>query len=458
MKRSLAVASCVCAVLLAGCTVGPKYHRPAVNAPNQYYNAPPGPALPNSLGNEKWWTIFEDPVLQNLIRTAIRKSYDVRIAASQVLQAQAQVGLARANQFPSFSAGPGLMSESIPGFATLNIIELIGTFSYNFDFWGQYRRATEAARAALLSSEWNRREVIATAVSNVATAYFQIRALDLQLSIYEKTLADEREYLKLTQKLYDYGTDTLLDVRQAQQLVDSAAAAISQTDIQIKQQEDLLSTLLGENPQQIPRGWPLTSEPLPPAIPPGLPSALLERRPDILAAEQQLVSANAEIGVARAQFFPSLPLTGYGGAGSSALRKLFSGSSWTWNSNPTLTQPVFTGGRLKSNLKLVKAQQQQALLTYQQTIQQAFRQVSDALAAYQKYGEYRRQEASLAAAAGDAAHLSGVLYRAGAVSFLQVLTNETNYLSAQITLAQADLDERLSLVQLYIALGGGWEQ
>lgn len=465
---------------LAGCTVGPNYHRPPVNTPNQYYNAPPGASAATSLGNEKWWAVFQDPVLQKLIHTAIQQNYDLRIAASRVLEAQAQVGLARANQLPSLSGVTELLDEKIPGIPAFKLISLGGLVSYTPDFWGQYRRATEAARATMLSEEWSRKETIATVVSNVATAYFQIRALDMQLSIAKKTLADQREYLKLTETLFHHGASSLLDVQQAEQLVASAAAAIPQTELEIKQQEDQLSILLGENPHEIPRGWELTEEPLPVMIPSGLPSHLLERRPDIQAAEQQLVSANAEIGVARAQFFPSLPLTGSGGWGAVNLGQGGGGGSLvgsgvvgsdppsggsssfitghTYDFTANGTQPVYTGGRLQSNLKLAEAQKQQALLAYQQTIQQAFQQVSNALAAFQKYRDYRAQEAAFTKAAGTATDLSETLYRGGAASFLQVLTNETNYFSAQLNLVQADLDQRLALVQLYVALGGGWEE
>jgi outer membrane protein, multidrug efflux system len=479
MRREILAAPLL--FFVAGCTVGPNYHRPPVNAPNQYYNAPPGASTAASLGNEKWWAVFQDPVLQKLIHTAISQNYDVRIAASRVLQAQAQVGLARANQLPSLSGVTELLDEKLPGIPAFKLITLGGMVSYTPDFWGQYRRATEAARATMLSEQWSRKETIATVVSNVATSYFQIRALDLQLSIAQKTLADQREYLKLTETLFHHGASSLVDVQQAEQLVASAAAAIPQTELEIKQQEDQLSILLGENPHEIPRGWELTEEPLPVTIPAGLPSHLLERRPDIQAAEKQLVSANAEIGVARAQFFPSLPLTGSGGWGAASFGQGSAGASvvggggiagsdpasggsssfatgHTYDFTATGTQPIFTGGRLQSNLKLAEAQKQQALLTYQQTIQQAFQQVSNALAAFQKYRDYRAQQAAFTRAAGIATSLSETLYRGGAASFLQVLTNQTNYFSAQLNLVQADLDQRLALVQLYIALGGGWEQ
>jgi multidrug efflux system outer membrane protein len=446
-------------MLTAGCTVGPNYRRPPVAIPPDYRNTPPGaPAGAASLADEKWWAVFQDPVLADLIRTAIRQSYDVRIAASRIVQAQAQVGIVRANEFPSLTASPGFLSERIAGFgAMFDLIQLEGLLSWNPAFWGEYRRASEAARAGLTAAEWNRRQVIATVVSSVAIAYFQLRELDLELSIAQETLADRRQSLELTETLFNGGAGTLLDVRQAEQLVETAAAAVPDTQRRIAQQEDLLSTLLGENPRSIPRGLPIGEQPLPPRVPPGLPSQLLSRRPDIQAAEQQLIAANAQIGIARAQFFPTLPLTAEGGVASSNLANLFTSNSTTWTFAAPVRQPVFTGGALKNNLKLAEARQQQAVLVYQQTIQQAFQQVSDALAAYARYREYASHQEALAAAARESARLSDVLYRGGAASYLAVLTNQTNYFAAQLNLARARLNERLALVQLYVALGGGWE-
>ncbi|HTX36015.1 MAG TPA: efflux transporter outer membrane subunit [Bryobacteraceae bacterium] len=447
------------AAVLSGCTVGPNYHRPAVAVPPAYRNAAPGePSTAASLGDQKWTAVFEDPVLDGLIRTALGQSYDVRIAASRVLQAQAQVGLARADQFPSISGSAGFTSERVAGFGALfNLIELQGLLSWTPDFWGQYRRATEAARANLLAADWNRRQVLVTVVANVSMAYFQLRELDQELAISQQALADRQESLRLTQTLANGGAATLLDVRQAQQLVETAAAAIPDTQRQILQQEDLLSTLLGENPHGIPRGRPLAEQPAPAALPVGIPSRLLERRPDIRAAEQQLIAANAEIGVARSQFFPSLPLTAVGGLASPSLAGLLRSSAPEWTITAPITQPIFTAGRLRSNLKLAEAQEQQALLTYQQTIQQAFRQVSDALAAYHGYREFRIHQEALTAAAQDAVRLANLLYRGGATSYLEVLTGQANYYAAQLNLARAGVNERLSLVQVYQALGGGWE-
>jgi len=454
LRRQWGLLATIC---LAGCTVGPNYHRPAVDVAPTYRNQAQD-QTGSSIGDEKWWTVFQDEELQKQIRAALEKNYDVRIAASRILQAQAQVGIARSQQFPSVNGSFGYTGQKIPGFA-FSVFQLLGSFSWDPDFWGKYRRGTEAARASLLASEWNRREVLTTVLSNVASAYFQLRELDGELEIAQRTLGSRRESLQLTETLSSGGAATLLDVRQAEQLVETAAETIPDAERLIAQQEDLISTLMGENPHDIPRGRALTEQPLPATVPAGLPSRLLERRPDVLQAEEQMVAANAQIGVARAAFFPDLPLTGSAGLQSVQLGNLFAGANAAaWNFSAPITQPIFTAGRLRSNLKLVEAQQEQALLTYQQTIQQAFRQVSDALIAYSKYREFREHQELLTTAAQGAASLSELRYKGGAASYLEVLTNETNYFSAELNLSRARLNERLSLVQLYIALGGGWEQ
>ena len=444
-------------LLLAGCTVGPNYKRPAVNVPAAYYNTPGQASDAASLGDEKWFALFQDPELQKLIRTALQNNYDVRIAASRIVQAQAQAGITRADQFPTVSGGPSFTTQRLPGF-TFSYFQLEALFSWNVDFWGRYRRATEAARANLLAAGWNRQQVISTLVSNIAIAYFQMRELDNELDIANSTLASRRESLALTETLANGGAAALVDVRQAEQLVETAAETIPDTERQIGLQEDLLSTLSGDNPHAIPRGQAITDQPAPPEVPAGLPSRLMERRPDIRASEQQLAAATANIGVARAELFPSFPLTGGAGIQSPNFASLFTGPGAAWNFSSPLTQPIFEGGRLRSNLRLSEAQQQQTLLAYQQTIQTAFREVSDALISYRKSREFREHQERLTAAAQDAARLSDLRYRGGATSYLEVLTSQTNYFSAQLNLARARLGERLSLVQLYTALGGGWEQ
>jgi multidrug efflux system outer membrane protein len=458
---------CALGIFLAGCTVGPNYKRPNTDAPTAYRGLTPeetASAATASLGEQKWWEVFQDEELQKLIRTALQQNYDVRIAATRVLEAQEQVGLARANQLPTVNVsgtGTGVRNPAtgpIPAY-TFNYGRVTANAAWDVDFWGKYRRATEAARANLLATDWARQEVNATLVANVAAAYFQLRELDLELDISQKALASRKESLDLTKTLEEHGINTILDVRQAEQLVYTAAAEIADLNRRIGQQEDFLSVLLGNNPGPIsPRGKELIDQPHAPTVPAGLPSALLERRPDIRQAEELLVAANARIGVARAAYFPDISLTAQAGFLSSSFTSLFTGSAGLWTFAGTITQPIFEGGAIRSNVRLAEAQQQEAVLIYQQTIQGAFRDVSDALIAYQQNQEFRAQEELLARAAQDAAQLSGKRYEAGTTNYLEVLTNDTNYLSADLGLAQARLNELLALVQIYKALGGGWQQ
>jgi multidrug efflux system outer membrane protein len=414
-----------------------------------------------SLGDQKWWEVFQDPQLQELIRTALKQNYDVRIAAARILEARAQLGITRADQLPTISAGAAGLNDRFPQTAVLpegetNFNVVGASMAWDLDFWGKYRRSTEAARANLLATEWARHAVTNSLVSDVAAAYFQLRAYDLQLEISRRTLASRQESLQLTRTLSDGGAATMLDVRQAEQLVSTAAESIPSLERQIQQEENFLSTLLGRNPGPIARGMKLTEQPLSPEVPAGLPSSLLERRPDIRAAESELMAANAQIGVARAAYFPQISLTANSGFLSSALTSLFTGPAGFWNFGGSLTQPIFAGGRIRSGVKLSEARKEEMLLTYQRTIQQAFRGVSDSLVEYQKDREFRERQQELVLAAQDAAQLSEMRYRGGATSYLEVLTNETNSFNAELGLAQAQLNELLGLVDIYRNLGGGW--
>src|SRR5215472_4318770 len=321
--------------VVVGCTVGPNYKRPTVDVPGAYRGVAPDasdkafeqseqsqvqPAQPSvqSLGDEKWWEVFQDPTLQELIRTALKNNYDVRIAATRVLQAQAQLGITRADQFPSVGAGGNIVSQQnpqigpIPGYE-LTQGSLFASAAWNPDFWGRYRRATESARANLLANEWAQKAVISSLVANVAASYFTLRQLDYQLEISKRTFADRQQSLQLTHQLEQAGINNLLDVRQSEQLVYTAATEIPDFERQIAIQENAISILLGNNPGDIPRGLKLTEQPHVPEVPAGVPSALLERRPDIREAEQNLISANAQIGVAKAAYFPQISLTGTAG-------------------------------------------------------------------------------------------------------------------------------------------------
>ncbi|HXW90145.1 MAG TPA: efflux transporter outer membrane subunit [Terriglobales bacterium] len=462
----------------SGCAVGPNYRRPTVDVPVTYRDAPSEapassagqdvtPPAPQptaaSLGDEKWWDVFQDEELRNLIRTALRNNYDVRIAAARVLEAQAQLGITRADQYPSLSVAGAVADQRSPRIGPIpsyevSLGQVTASAAWNLDFWGRYRRATEAARANLLANGWAQKQVIATLVANVATAYFQLRQLDLQLEISKRTLGSRSESLKLTQTLEQHGLGSLLDVRQSEQLVYTAAEEVPDFERQIAQQENALSLLLGRNPGDIPRGLKLTEQPHPPEVPAGLPSSLLERRPDIREAEQSLIAANAQIGVARSAYFPQISLTGSAGFETPALTNLFTGPAGLWNFGASLSQPIFEGGRIKSNVRFTEAQRKQFLLAYEQTIQVSFRDVSNALVAYRKNREFRVQQEQLLKSAQDAARLSEVRFQAGTTDYLEVLTNETNSFGAELGLAQAEGNELIALVQLYQALGGGWQE
>ena len=452
-------------LLLTGCTVGPKYKRPPVTVPDTYRGLAPdaGPQTAVSLGDEKWWTVFQDPQLQELVREALSQNYDLRIAAARVLQAQAVLGITRADQFPTITGGASTSNERLPATRITPAFETSPSqvnlsLFWELDFWGKFRRATEAARANLLATEWGRNAVVSSLVSNVASAYFQLLELDSQMEISRNTLRSRRESLRLVEVRAKGGATSLLDVRQSEQLVYTAAATIPDLERRIEQQENLISILLGKNPAPVTRGKSLVENAILPTVPAGLPSALLGRRPDIQSSEQQLIAANARIGVAKAAYFPQITLTAVGGYQSSALTNLFTGPAGLWSFGGQLVQPIFTGGRIRSNVRLTEAQQQEAVLVYQQSIQQAFREVSDSLVAYRKNQEFRTQQELLTNSAQDATRLSDMRYRGGVTSYLEVLDSDTRYFDAQLTLAQARLNERLALVQLYNALGGGWQQ
>jgi len=465
MKATAFLGIVALVVLEAGCMMGPKYKRPTVDLPQEYRApAPQQAAQASSLGNEQWWQVYQDPVLTQLIRSAIAQNYDARIAAARVLEAQAQVGITRANQFPSANVGADVFSQQNAKVSKLfpayqvNGGDLNLSVIWNLDFWGKYRRQTEAARAQLLATEWGQRAVISSLVANVATAYFQLRALDSELEISQRTLASRQQSLRLTQTLESHGGASGLDVSQAEQIVYTASETIPDLERQIQQQENVLSILLGENPQSIPRGRSLTEQPVPQNVPAGLPSELLERRPDVRQAEQIMVAANARIGVAKAAFFPNLSLTGLGGLESNALHQFITAPSETWYAAFNVSQPVFQGGALRSQLRLARANWQEASVSYQQTVQIALEQVSNSLVASQKNREFREQQELLTQAAQKTDQLSEVLYKNGGASYLQVLTSETNYFSAELNLVEAQLNERLALVQLYQSLGSGWQQ
>lgn len=465
MRRFAVAGLGVVLVFLSACKVGPNYSRPNVPQAPAYRGADNATiSNTSSLADEKWFQVFKDQELQKLIRTALKQNYDVQIAASRVLQAQQQVVITRANQFPTLGVGPainGVRSPAIPGvFGGYSYLAdaLNLTPSWSPDFWGRYRRATEASRATLAATDWAQKATIMSLVDTLATDYFQLREYDLELEISKRTLESRKQSLTLTQTLEKGGNVSMVDVRQAEQLVEEAAESIPQLEESIQQEENAISLLLGQNPGPVERGLPMMEQVDLDNIPAGLPSQLLERRPDIQEAEQNLVAANANIGVARAQLFPSISLSATAGVESIGLGDLFKWGARYWQWSGTATQSIFNAGSLRANVRLSEAEKQQEVLTYQQTIQTAFHDVSNALIANQKLREYREHQEALTTATKDSSDLAQIRYKGGVTSYLEVLTNDTNYFSAELALARARLSERLAVVQLYNALGGGWQQ
>jgi len=450
--------------IVAGCKVGPNYHRPVVQPPTAYRDLSENPQISSqaaSYADLPWWQVFQDPQLQELIRTAIKQNYDLQLATERINGARAQLAITRSNLFPQVQ-GNGNFSGGKDNFQTKsNFLLLTADAAFQLDFFGRLRRANEAARAQLLATEDARQTVILTLVSDVASDYFALLQLDLQLQITRETVKSQEDSVKLTKLRVDHGVATKLDVLQAQQVLDSANAQIPDLERQIAQEENAISILLGNYPQAVPRGRPLVEQPLPPEVPPGLPSSLIERRPDIREAEQILVAANAEIGVAKAQFFPQISLTGSGGGSfgrSSAFSSLLSSQAGIWSYGAQVSQPIFTGGALRGNLRLAKSQHESALITYRQTIQRAFGDVSDALIGYEKLHQVRLRQEDTVKDLQESVRLSDMRYRGGTTTYLEVLDGQRSLFSAELTLAEARGTEYQSLVQLYRALGGGWQQ
>lgn len=470
MLKDYSILAGLMVCLLTGCTVGPKYRRPVVTPPPAFRGAA-GPADPASLADLKWFQVFKDEQLQELVRTALIQNYDLRDAVARVDAARANLGITRAGQFPTFAAGTGVIttrtsrngSSPLPasflpsqnrtfGEAALSLL------SFEVDIWGRLRRATEAARADLLATDENRKAVITTLVSDVASSYFNLLELDMELEISKRTLAARQNSLDLIRIREGGGVATLLELRQGEQLVYTAEQTIPDIERLIEQTENQISLLLGANPGSVTRVRRLTEQEPPPSAPPGLPSSLLERRPDIRAAEQNLIAANADIGVAKAAYFPQIALTGLVGGQSNQLSSLFTGPARVWQFAPQATQPIFTAGRIRSNVKLAEAQRQIALIQYEKSIQTAFREVSDALIQNRKVHEIRTKQELLVATLQDRSRLAYMRYRGGVDTLLNALDADRDLFQAELTLTQTRRNELQAVVQLYKALGGGWQQ
>ncbi len=454
-------------IFVSGCNVGPKYVRPQATAPPVYRGADEAAVsgdAQNSLGDQQWATVFHEPELQDLIRTALTNNYDLRIAAQHVLEASAQVRIMRSQQFPQITVGGSGIGAAFPSGEFGNSFESplsVGSLSLSAawtpDFWGLYRKQTEAARDQMLSQEWAQRAVRMSLVEQVATTYIQLRALDRQLEIARQASRVRQDSVALTRTLEQGGDAPLSDLREAEQLLYTATSQIPQIQQQIQQDENAMRLLLGQNPGPVAHASTGALPPAPENLPTGLPSQLLERRPDIQQAEAQLKAANAQVGVARAQFFPQLSISASGGTSGSSLADLFDSSGGLVYGIGSLAQPIFEGGKLRGQLQLSKEQKQEMVLSYQKTILGAFRDVSNALIAVNKQRSTREEQEKLVAAAEDSTRLARVRYRGGATSYLEVLTTDSNLFTAQLNLITAQQNEALTLVQLYSALGGGWQ-
>ena len=485
--RPLQIISVLCLfLLLLGCRLGPNYQRPGVEVGNQFRGAQTQ-ADNASLADLPWWEVFGDEQLQEYIRIALENNKDLRIAVARVAEARAVAGIERADLFPQLfafgdasrtrfskqtnpSSGPTIAQIQSPGTAGTVVIPSDKTdlyanlyqsgidLSYEVDLWGRLRRANEAARADLLATENARRTVVSALVADVARNYFRLRELDLELEVAERTLRSRTESERLIRMRKEYGRANGLDLERAIGETAATAAAMASIRYGIEQTENALGILLGRNPGDITRGKALTDQPPTPEVPPGLPASLLERRPDVLQAEAQLIAANARIGEAKALFFPRLSLTGMLGFESNELTDWFSHNAHTWSIASNVSQPVFSGGRIYYNYKAVKARREQVLNAYLSSIQQALREVADALAARKYSYQEREQRQKQVKALVQASALANLRYEGGRSSYLDVLDAEREQFNAELQLAQVRLAEQLSVVQLYRALGGGWQQ
>lgn len=452
--RSRVFVVCLAAAL-AGCKVGPNYKRPDVPAPPQFRA---GEAQPSqaSLGDTKWFDLFQDETLRGLIREALQANYDIRIAAQRVLEAQGQLSATRSGLFPQLNGQAGAARAGVKS-PIESTAGAFGVASWEIDLFGKLRRATEAARADLLATQENQKAVMQVLVAQVASAYFDLREYDAELVFVRDSITTRQESLRLVTARVQGGVGSMLDVDQAKSLVQSAQANLALLERAEEQTENAINFLLGKPPGAVTRGRSLVDQPRPPQVPAGLPSALLERRPDLHVAEQQLVAANARVGVAKAAFFPSINLTASGGYQTTDLLGVISRSGSAFSMGGILDLPIFDAGRRSGNYKIAKAQREELLINYQRAVNGAFHDVSDALVGYQKTKEYTVSQGELAETLRDQIRVANMRYVGGVSSYLEVLDTERQRLTAEQQLAQAQRDVLISLVQLYKSLGGGWQ-
>jgi len=468
--RALRLPAAVAALALmaAGCTVGPNYERPKLDPPVQHRDAAPAPT-PESVADLNWWQLYQDPGLQALIRDGIANNLDLRIASARVVEARALAGIAKSYLYPEVGAGfgttqeqrsrvgdPKLSKEQVPD-RTYSNWALTGSLSWEIDLFGRLRRGREAAVAQYLATEEGRKAVMVTLVGDIASTYFYLRELDLSLEIARRTVKLNDETVDYYAKRLQGGVSNRLEVNQAKANRAVTAAAIPDIERQIVIAENALSVLLGRPPSAIARWKPIAENEVPPQVPSGLPAQLLERRPDVLQAEQLLVAANANIGVAKALFYPTISLTGSLGTVSSSLSDFMTGDSAVWSFGAGLFQPIFNGGRIRQNYEAAKARYDQALAQYQRSALNAYREVADALITIQKLAERRKEIEYGVEALRDATQLSRSRYDTGLSTYLEVLIADQQLFAQEIQLAQIRGSQLRAVTQLYRALGGGWQ-
>ena len=450
------------AALLSACALGPDYQRPDLPLPAQFRLDNSGSA--DSLGDSLWWQVYRDPTLAELIARALQNNLDVRIAAARVDQDRASLQATGLQLLPQLSAGASLGEQRVSTFSAplpdrrFERSSLSADLSWELDFWGRIRRTREAARADLLASDASRQAVKVSLVAAVATQYFTLLALDQQLDITRATLELRKAFVDLTQAQFERGTVSGLDVATAQAQLATAQANVPTLERRIAQTENQLSLLLGGDPAAVARPpHELASQPVSPSLPPGLPSSLLERRPDLRQAEQALVAANARVGVAKAALFPTISLTGSYGSLSNEMSQLFTSPAENWSIGVNLLQPLLDADRNRYQVDFADAGRRVALLGYERSVRTAFREVADALVGRQKTAEYEAAQAALVSAQNDAHEIALARYKVGYSSYFDVINADRDLFAAKLTLTQARLDTLLASVQLYPALGGGWQ-
>ena len=466
MKR-LAVLSIMSLVVLSGCIAGPNYKRPLVSAPASFRGADQAPS-PESIADRKWPELFQDPALTDLVTTALAQNYDIRIAVEHDLQARAAYGITRSDAFPTVAVLGGFSANRNSQIGANKLLppgvnndvsysQLGFALGWELDVWGRVRRLKESELAQYLATEEAQRAVTTTVIADTTAAYLTLREFDLELEIAMKTRSVTEDSLRLTRLRQQQGVATGLDVYQAEQLLRSATAQIAASERLIEQAENAISLLTGQPPASVARGKKLEELIAPAQVPVGLPSSLLERRPDIRAAEQSLIAANAQIGVARAAYFPQISLTGFMGSQSRAFTDLFTGPARQWSFNPIASLPIFNAGRIRNGVRLSEAVQREAVVRYERSIQTAFSEVSDSLVGFHKTGEQQQQQQLLVGALRESNRLSTVRYEGGLDSYLQVLDAQRSLFESELVEARLRRDVLLSFVQLYRSLGGGWQ-